>query len=194
MSANLVLAAETDYEKKLEYRRNKIVILVKNRTVGETSAYSTNDTWGWTTSPEAGYSQTYTTGTTKSGSTVTLREVTDWMIIRGGVRELSDIDFLWLTGNDAKAKEVQNTIDEREKWKWIGTITGLVGLGIAISGGSSSSVGTITAGSLVSLIGFTIGSFNFPQKHYIAADYALEESDKYNIRTKKELGIPVDFE
>ncbi len=193
-SANLALAAETDYERKLEYKREKIDILLKTRTLGETSGYATSDNWSTTISPEAGYSYTYSTGTTRTGSTVQFREISDWVIIRGGIRELSDLEFLTITGNSDKAREIQAKLDEADKWRMIGTITGLIGLGVAIAGASNSQVGTITVGSVISLIGFTISSFNFPRKHYIYADYALEERDKYNIRIKKELGLPIDFE
>lgn len=192
-SGNLAFA-QTDYEKKLEYKRKKIDILVKTFLKGETSAYTTTDTWGTTISPEAGYSYTYTYGTTRRGETILLKEVSDWVIIRGGVRELSDVELLKITGNKEEAKETQAVIDERAKWMTIGTIGGILGIGVAIAGSSDGNTGTITAGSAISLLGFIISSLNLPQKHYIAADYALEETDLYNIRLKKELGLPIDFE
>ncbi len=194
ISSNIAFAAETEYEKKLEYKRKKIVILVKTRTIGETNAYSTTDTWSNTVSPEAGYSQTYSSATTNSGSTFGFREVSDWVIIRGGVRELADVAFLEITGNAALAAEIQKKSDESEKWRTIGAITGITGLVIAIAGASASSTGAIAAGSILSLVGFTVSSLNTSPKHYIAADYALELADKYNIKLKKDLGLPVNFE
>jgi hypothetical protein len=186
--------AETDYEKKLEYRRKKIQIMIKTAMKGETTAYADTDTWSSTISPEAGYSYTYSTGSTRSGSTVMVNEVTNWVAIRGGVRELSDVELLEIAGNREEAREVQAKIDERGMWNVIGATVGLLGLGVAIAGSSSGDSGTIVAGSIVSLIGFIASSFNMPKKHYIAADYALELTDKYNIKLKKDLGLPVEFE
>lgn len=193
-ASNLALAEVTDYEKKLQYRREKIAILVKTHTIGETSGYSTTDTWGTTISPEAGYSYTYSSGTTRTNTQMMLREVSDWVIIRGGIREMSDVEFLTVTGNRDEAAAVQARMDERSKWNIIGVITGIGGLIVALVGSNNADTGTITAGSAVSLIGFFISSLNFPRKHYIAADYALEAADKYNIGIKKELGLPIDFE
>jgi len=186
--------AQSDYEKKLEYKRKKIVLLVKTAFRGESSGYRTTDTWSTTVSPEAGYSYTYSSGTTRSDKSITFKEVSDWVIVRGGIRELSDVEFLKITGNRKEAEKVQSEIDERNKWMWIGTIGGLVGLGVALAGSSNGEVGTITVGSAISLVGFFIGSVNMPKQHYIAADFALEEADLYNIKLKKELGLPIDFE
>lgn len=189
-----VIAAETDYEKKLEYRRKKIQILVKTSVLGESSGYTTTDNWSTTISPEAGYSYTYSTGTARTGNTVSFKEVSNWVIVRGGLRELSDVEFLELTGNPREAKEIRAKIDDRNRWMTYGTIGGLIGIGLAIAGSASGDVTTITAGSILSIGGFLVSSFNLPQKHYIAADYALEQTDLYNIRLKKELGLPIDYE
>jgi len=189
-----ILFAQTLYEKKLEYRRKKTQILVRTYLKGESSRYSTHDDWSTTISPESGYSYTYSYGSDRSDRSITYKEVSNWVIIRGGVRELGDIEFLKLTGKRDEAKEVKSRMDERNKWMIIGTVTGLFGIGIGIAGSSDGTVGAITAGSIVSIIGFLISSMNLPQKHYITADYALEQSDLYNIKIKKELGLPIDFE
>jgi len=186
--------AQTDYEKKLEYNRKKIQILIKTAMKNESSGYSDTDTWSTTISPEAGYSYTYTTGSTRTGSTTLLREISDWVIVRGGIRELSDMEFLKIVGDTETARRVQDEINERNKWRLIGTIGGLIGIGVAVSGSSDGSVGTITAGSVISLIGFLVSSLNFPKKHYIPADYALEQKDFYNIGLKRELGLPIDYD
>ncbi len=189
-----VALAETDYEKKLEYRRKKIQIMVKTSMLGETSGYTSTDNWSSTISPEAGTSYTYSYGTQRTNSTVQFKEISNWVLVRGGVRELSDVEFLQITGNDAMARDIQAKIDERNKWMMIGTIGGVIGIGVAIAGSSNGDVGTLSVGTALSIIGFLVSSFNLPQKHYIAADYALEQSDLYNIRVKKELGLPIDFE
>jgi len=193
-SSNFALAEMTAYEKQLEYRRKKIVIMVKSHTVGESSGYTTTDTWGTTISPEAGYSYTYSTGTTRTDNSVVFREVSDWVIIRGGIREMSDLELLSVTGNNEEAAMVQAKMDERSKWNIIGVVTGIVGLGVALSGSGNSDTGTIAAGSAISLIGFFVSSMNFPRKHYIPADHAQEVADIYNISLKKQLGLPIDFE
>jgi hypothetical protein len=192
--SSTVVFAETDYEKKLEYRRKKVQIMVKTSMLGESSGYTTTDNWSSTISPEAGYSYTYAYGTQKTNNTVQFKEISNWVIVRGGVRELSDVEFLQLTGNNADAKDIQAKIDERNKWMTIGTIGGVIGIGVAIAGSSNGDVGTLSAGTVLSILGFLVSSFNLPQRHYIAADYALEQSDLYNIKTKKELGLPIDLE
>jgi len=194
LTSNVVLAEVTDYEKKLEYKRKKIMILVKTRTIGETNAYSNTDSWSNTISPEAGYSTTYTSARSTSGSTFGMREISDWVVIRGGVREMNDVDLLEVTGHHAEARDIEAKIDDRDRWRTIGTIAGITGLIVAIAGTSAPSSGPIVAGAVVSIVGFAISSFNYSPKHFIAADYALELTDKYNVQLKKDLGIPVDFE
>lgn len=193
--ANYALAiSDSDYEKRLEYRRKKIEIMVKTNTVGETSAYTDFNAWSSTISPEAGYSYNYTSGQSRSGVSSTVKEVSNWVIIRGGVRELSDTEFLSIVGDTDDAARVQATVDERDKWAMIGNVTGVIGICIAVAGSAAGETSTITAGAVVSILGFVLSSFNYQPKHYIAADYALELTDNYNIKLKKDLGLPIDFE
>jgi len=186
--------AESLYEKKLEYRRKRINILLKTRYVSELEKQKEGDTYEYTYTYDDGYSYKTTTKDERTGITSELKKISDWVIVKGGIRELSDSEFLYLTGNDKLAREIQNKVETREMWRNIGMLTGLVGIGIVVAGSSSSDSGTITGGALVSLLGVVISAFNYPVKHYIYADYAQEQADKYNVRVKKELELPIDFE
>lgn len=187
-------SAESLYEKQLEYRRKRIEILVQTRYVSELEKQKEGDTHEYTYTSDGGYTYKTTTKDERTGITSELRKISDWVIVKGGIRELSDHEFLFLTGNDKSAREIQDKVQAREMWRNIGMLTGLIGIGVVIAGSNSADSGTITSGALVSLLGVMISAFNYPIKHYIYPDYAQEQADKYNIRVKRELELPVDFE
>ncbi len=186
--------AKSLYERELEYKRKKINIMVRTRYVGELEKEKLGDVYEYTYTSDAGYSYKTTTTDVRTGITHELKEVSDWVIVKGGIRELSDYEFLYLTGNDRLAKEIQGKVESRAMWRSIGMITGLIGIGVVIAGSSSSDSGTITGGALVSLLGVAIGAFNYPIRHYIYPDFAQEEADNYNIELKKQLELPIDYE
>ncbi len=191
---SISFAQGTDYEKKLEYKRKKIEILVKTRLVGEVSGYTTTDIYETIISPEAGYQYKWGYATARTGGTTQYREVSDWIILKGGIRELSDLEFLEMTGNIERIQEISRIISERNRKMWIGNIIGLLGIGTVLYGSSQGSSGTITTGAIFTLAGIIMSTINSPQKHYIMPDFAQEEADKYNIRLKKSLGLPLEFE
>jgi len=63
-----------------------------------------------------------------------------------------------------------------------------------MAAGTGNSSASISAGGVVTAIGFLISAFNSSQKHYLNPDYAQEEADNYNINLKKELNLPINFE
>jgi len=186
--------AQTLYEKKLEYRRKKIDIMVRTRYVGEVEREKFGDIYEYTYTSEAGYSYKTTTTAERMGLTTEFKRVSDWVIVKGGIRELDDVEFLYLTENHKLAREIEGKVEARSRWRTIGMLTGLVGIGVIISGSGAGDSGTITTGAVISLLGVVIGAFNYPVRHYIYPDFAQEQADKYNIRLKKDLELPIDFE
>ena len=192
--SNVVFAQETLYEKKLEYKRKKIEILVRSTLVGTERAYTTTDIFETTYTPEASTTYKYGYITTEQAGTKMLQEVKDWIIVRGGIRELSDVEFLELTGYQAKAKEIGDNIASKNNWLIAAAVVGIGGVAVMVSGASQGDSGTATAGGLITLCGILISSFNAPQRHYLAPDFAQEAKDNYNIALKKSLGLPLETE
>lgn len=193
--SNIAIAQEeTLYEKKLEYRRKKIEIHVRSMLVGRERGYTTTDIFETTYTPEATATYRYGYITTERMGTRVLQEVTDWIIVKGGIRELSDVEFLELTGNRAKAKKVRDTIASKNTWLLTAGIIGIAGIAVMVSGASEGNSGLATTGGVISLCGILISSFNAPQRHYITPDFAQEATDKYNIALKRRLGIPIETE
>ena len=192
--SSIAFAEETLYEKKLEYKRKKIEILVRSTFVGTERASSSTDIFETTYTPEASTTYKYGYITTEQAGTKMIQEVKDWIIVRGGIRELSDVEFLQLTGYQARAKDIGDNIDSKNNWLIAAAVVGIGGVAVMVSGASQGDSGTATAGGLITLCGILISSFNAPQRHYIAPDFAQEATDNYNIALKKSLGLPVETE
>jgi hypothetical protein len=192
-----IALAQTDYEKKLEYRRKKIEILVRTTYVGETSGYTSLNTsdYQWTSTPEGysyGSSQIYGTNTGRS----TTRPVSDWVMVRGGIRELLDIEFLEIIGDREKADQIQKAMDEKNRMGMWALGCGILGVASVISaaGFTPANSSQMAVGTALILGGILLGYLYAPQRHYIPADQAQEGADNYNIKLKKALGLPVETE
>ncbi len=188
---------QTDYEKKLEYRRKKVEVLVRTAYVGETSNYLSSDTsnWQYAATPE-GYSYGYSSMYGTTGGRSSFRPVSDWVIVRGGIRELSDIEFLDIVGDREKAAEVQKIIDDKNRMAMWAIGCGVVGIAAVIGASSLTPVNSsqFGIGSALILGGIVLGYLYAPQRHYLPPDYVQEGADKYNIKLKKDLGLPVETE
>lgn len=192
-----LIIAETSkddlYINQLNYHRNKLELLVKTRTISETSNYSSTD-WTSTTYTLEAYSQTYGSAATSSGSRAETREITVWKVIKGGVRQLSDAEFLDIVGKHGEAENIRKQEDSANKYRLGGMATSLAGLGyMLLASGQSNNSTAITTGGVVTAIGFLISAFNQSPWHYITSDYAQELMDDYNINLKKKLGLPINF-
>jgi hypothetical protein len=188
---------QTDYEKKLEYRRKKVEVLVRTAYVGETSNYLSSDTssWSYAATPE-GYSYGYSSMYGTTGGRSSFRPVSDWVIVKGGIRELSDIEFLDIVGDSEKAAEVQKIIDEKNSMTMWAIGCGVVGVAAVIGASSFTPVNSsqFGIGSALILGGIVLAYLYAPQRHYLTPDYVQESADKYNIKLKKDLGLPVETE
>jgi len=197
LSLQSTALAQTDYEKKLEYRRKKIEVLVRTAYVGETSGYTSLNAsdYRWTITPEGysyGSSQIYGTNSGRS----TTRQVSDWVMVRGGIRELSDIEFLEIIGDREKADEIQRSMDEKNRMGMWALGCGIFGVVSVIGAAAYTPVNSsqMAIGTTLILGGIFLGYLYAPQRHYILADHAQEGADNYNIKLKKALGLPVETE
>jgi hypothetical protein len=126
--------------------------------------------------------------------TLKVKEITEWYIYKGGIRELSDLEFLELVGEQALLERVYEEEEGRANRRGIGTILIASGLLFMIGGAATSADQPIvTAGALGMTAGFFFNAFNASPQHYIKPDYAQAKIDEYNINLKKKLGLPLDF-
>jgi len=196
-SFQTIALAQTDYEKKLEYRRKKIQVLVRSAYVGETSGYVSSDTssYGYASTPEGySYGSSSTYGTT--GGRTIFRQVSDWVIVRGGISELSDIEFLETIGNSEKADEIRKMIDDKNRLTYWGLGCGLLGVASVVGSAAFTPANSsqMAIGTALILGGIFLGYLGAPPRHYLVADYVQEGADNYNIKLKKTLKLPVETE
>ena len=183
-----------EYVNKLNYRRNRLQIVTKQRLVDIRRSYSSTDISTTTYSYEA-FTQTYGNVSTQALSQAEAKEIREWYILKGDIRELSDLEFLELVGDQDQLARVRNLDNSKSNMRLIGNIS--IGLGLAtMIGGAAFSAGqsVIMGGALVTTAGFFISAFNIPPQHYIAPDYAQEKIDEHNINLKKRLDLPLQYE
>ena len=188
------VTADQEYVQKLEYQHNKLEIVTKKRQVDEKRGYSHTDIDTTTFSFEA-YSQSYTDISTSSLERSETKEISEWHILKGGVRELSDLEFLNLINDHLYLAQVKKQEDQKAKMRNIGNIS--IGGGILIMlAGAAASAGqsVIVTGAVTTTIGFLLDAFNQSPDHYIPADYALNKIDEYNLALKKKLDLPLNYQ
>jgi len=186
--------SDQEYINKLKYQRNKLELVTKKRKIDETRRYSYTDIDTYTFSYEA-YSHTTTDIDTEDVARRETKEITEWYIYKGGLRQLSDLEFLRLIGNRAEFDRIAEIEKKNAGMRGWGNI--VIGTGLVVMiGGAAMSAGsaTITAGALGMTAGFFINAFNSSPAHYITPDYAQEKIDEHNIALKKKLGLPIDFD
>ncbi|MEE8638241.1 MAG: hypothetical protein V3T21_04250 [Candidatus Margulisiibacteriota bacterium] len=185
--------SDQEYINRLNYHRNKLELVTKKRQIDEKRSYSYTDIDSHTFSFEA-YSQTSTDISTQTLARSEVKEITDWYIYKGGIRELTDAEFLALVEDYAELEQVKGMENRKARMRTIGNI--FIGTGLLVMiGGAALSAGepTITAGALGMTAGFFLNAFNLSSVHYIQPDYAQEKIDEYNITLKKRLGLPLDY-
>lgn len=186
--------SEQEYKNQLAYRRSRLNLVSKKRLVDVKRSYSHTDIDTTTYTWEA-YSLSNTDITTSSMNRAEAREIMEWYIYKGGLRELSDIEFLELVNDRDILEQVKDWEAQKANMRNIGNTS--IGLGFLVMvGGAALSGGqtTITGGAVLMACGFMVSALNTSPSHYIQPDYAQEKIDDYNITLKKELGLPLDFE
>lgn len=186
--------SDQEYINKLNYRRNKLEIVTKQRMIDIRRSYSSTDINTSTYTYEA-YSQTYGNISTQSLSQAEAKEVTEWYILKGGLRELSDLEFLELVGDRSELDRARDLDNRKAGMRLIGNAAiGLGALAMVAGAGFSAGQQVITGGALTMVTGFFITAFNLSPRHYIQTDYAQEKIDEYNIALKKKLNLPLTYE
>lgn len=185
--------ADQQYLNKLKYQRDKLTLVVKQRQVDERRSYSYTDIDTYTYTYEA-YSHSSTDISTTGYDRSEKREITDWYIYKGGIRKLSDPEFLALVGDKEKLAYVMKEEEAKGGIRMIGNVFIVTGLLVMLGGAAASAPeGTTTAGALGMTAGFFINAFNMSPRHYIEPDFAQEKIDDYNIKLKQDLGLPLDY-
>ncbi|MBN3033002.1 MAG: hypothetical protein JW873_02795 [Candidatus Saganbacteria bacterium] len=187
--------AEQAYVNQLTYRHNKLELTTQTKTVDVSSSYSNTDITTSNYNFSRNYQQSNTSIATSMLNKAEQQARTDWYIYKGGVEQLSDLEFLELVGDQATYDQVSAKNEGRRFWRRTGNLT--IGLGLlAMIGGAAmqSSQPVIVGGALVTTLGFFISAFNAGPRHYISPGYALNKIDDYNLNLKKQLGLPLNFE
>jgi len=185
--------ADQEYVNKLKYQRNKLALVTKQREVDERSSYSYTDVDTYTYTYEA-YSHSSTDISTQHYDRSEKKEITDWYIYRGRLRQLSDAEFLALVGARNKLAVVMKEEQAKAGMRTWGNIFIGTGLLVMLGGAAlNATEGTTMAGALGMTAGFVINAFNMPPAHYIEPDFAQEKIDEYNISLKRKLGLPLDY-
>jgi len=191
-----------------EYKKNKLDIILSRGSETTTKGYSTlfpgyYGYWG------------------SSGSTSSTVETTDWKIIQGGMKEISESTFASLTNNT----NLQNAI--AKEWKRYNNVVGttaIIGLVTLIpsvlifvdmvddkptsflfennaaktgmtSKGSDAQVGWFVGCALPCFFSFAICmKYPEPKGHRISVENAANESQRYNKQLKLKLGLPDYFD
>jgi hypothetical protein len=195
-----LLAAELNpadqlYVNQLNYRHNKLELTTQTQTVNVSNSYSSTDISQTNYNYGPNYQQSNANITTSTQNSEGQKELTDWYIYQGGVDQLSDLQFLKLIGDQDMFNAVDDKVDSLRLWRRTGYVT--IGLGlVAMIGGAAlqASQPVILGGALVTTAGFFIGAFSTAPTHYIKSSYALNKIDKYNIKLKQSLGLPLSFE
>lgn len=196
LSAPLLAQQTSDqvYINQLAYQRNKLELTVKKRIINENRSYSYTDIESSTYTWES-FSHTSADISTQSLSRAEAKEITDWYVYKGGVRELSDLELLELTGDNTILPRLIEMEDQKGRMRLIGDIS--IGLGLlAMIGGAAFSADqpVISGGAVATVIGFFISAFNQSPHHYIQPDFAQEKIDEYNVSLKKRLNLPLDYQ
>ncbi len=187
-------AQDQAYVNQLYYRNSKLSLEAKKRTVDEVRNYS-NVSIDSSSYYNQNYSYSNTDISKSSLSQAETKELTEWYIYRGAIRELSDFEFLDLIGDQGYLNRITKIENQKAGMRMLGDITIGVGLVGMIGGaGLSASQSFVASSALVMVVGFFINAFNQSPAHYIQPDYAQQKSIEFNLKLKKDLNLPVQFE
>jgi len=186
---NKLLATKSDDINK--YINNKLEVILSNGSETTTKGASTlfpgyYSYWGY------------------SKSVSTTVATTDWKIIKGGVKEISELDFAIITKNVEMQNRINSQLKKESKRIGIGfamfvpsLIVVIAILAIPSKGGDpspkwieSTFVGAATIG--------TIGLATIMKKsysgHYTSVEQAAQDAQQYNKLLKQSLGLPLNLE
>ena len=204
---NKLLESKTSEIQK--YKNNKLDVILSQNYVTQTKGVSSSYYF-------PGYY--ITTGTGYYNSVTSTSAYTDWKIIQGGNKVISEMEFAKLTGDknieenynyeQAKFQEEMKAYNKKTKRGIIIAIPSMIISGIIAAdllgsksflNMSSTTEAVIgTAGIVGSVIGYSsvintkVPSFN--PGHFTTVEQASKEAYEYNQALKKQLGLPKSFE
>jgi hypothetical protein len=185
--------SDQEYINRRYYQNNKLELVAKKRQVGIERSYGHTDIDTYTYTYEA-FSQSSTDISTQAMRRSEIKEITEWYIYKGAIRELSDAEFLEVVGDQQMLDHVLSQEEHKSSIRGFGNILIISGV-IVMVGGAATSAGeaTVTGGALGMVTGFFLNAFYASPQHYIQPDYAQQKIDEYNIALKRKLGLPLDY-
>ena len=187
---NKLLATKTDDINR--YLNNRLEVILSSGSQTTTKGASTlfpgyYSYWGYT------------------NSVSTTVATTDWKIIKGGIKEISELDFAVITKN----RELQNRINYQLKrdQKRINTglimlVPGLVAVVALVVNGSKEpdpnypewKTYAMTGGLGLGAIGCAMIMKKSYSGHYTSVEQAAQDAQQYNKLLKQSLGLPSNLE
>lgn len=185
-----------------EYNNKKIDILFSSNSVSQTQSRSTlfpgyYGYWG------------------ASNSITSTTQISDFKIIQGGVKEISDLSFARLVDNQQIINQYAADVSSDKKSSRTMTIIGLVGV-VALapfiidacakepfmpgheigSGLPNWEWGAIIGTGAIAVIGLgaSTSTATQVQDHYYSVDGAAKEAQDYNRKLKEKLGLPESYD
>ncbi|NQT28978.1 MAG: hypothetical protein HQ596_00255 [Candidatus Saganbacteria bacterium] len=185
---------EQEYLNKVYYKNNKLELVARKRRIDVKKNIVQTDIDTITFSFEAS-SQSSTDISTSTLSQAEIKEIDVWDVYKGGVRKLSDIEFLKIVNDQNALNQALEEENKKAGRRTIGNILIGSGLLVMICGAAVSAGNTVvTSGALTMTAGFFTTAFNLPPNHYIQPDYAQEKIDEYNISLKRKLNLPLNYD
>jgi hypothetical protein len=146
-----------------------------------------------------------------NSSTSTSVETSDWKIIQGGVKEISEYNFSSITGNTDLQKSIQTRLAKEQK---LTTVSALIFLGAFIPSaviladmvakkpflhpvGTTAKnweVGVLAGGIVVCTISYGISMKKPYSGHYTTVEKAAQEAREFNRKLKTKLGLPDSYD
>jgi len=190
---------ESKVDERLEFQNNKLDIILTSNSVTQTQGYSNlfpgyYSYWGF------------------SSSVSNTTQISDWKIIQGGVKEISERQFADLTKDDPVIQAIAKNDAKYLKLNNIGAFTFLVSfipatlilVDILVDKPflhkspehPDWEAYVFTGGVLGSLVGYGIinMSGNTHPAHYYSVDDAARSAQEYNQELKKRLGLPESYD
>lgn len=181
-----------------EYKNSKLDVIMSNGTQTSTKGYSTL---------YPGYYSYWGTSSSVSNTVQT----TDWKIIQGGVKEISEYNFATLTGNTALQQSISAQLAKEQKLTSTGAFmflgafipTAIIFADILVKKPFLHKVGTTApnwevgvaaTGIVVCTIGYAITMKKPYSGHYTTVDNAAKDAQQYNRKLKSKLGLPESYD
>lgn len=141
-----------------------------------------------------------------SNSVSTTVATSDWKIIKGGVKEISELDFANITKDNELQNRINLQLKKESKRAGIGAIIAvpsiLIATALLIDASKAApdpnypewKAYTFAGAAGLGVIGFAIVMKKPYRGHYISVEAAAKKAQEYNKSLKESLGLPPNFE